>query len=171
MMDGVETVEVTLAPSGPACRLADCPPGPFAYKGALGFKTEYGAMETVGPTNVSGSEIRWTVGRYPDAYCLDTGEHFCGGAANKDARAALIVQPLASRAPAPDALAEGRNPMVDPEINWLVHQLEAWPTRVDPERTTNIQYLMTAAAKLIRATPLAQSGADAVSATPDALEA
>lgn len=35
-------------------------------------------------------------------------------------------------------------------INWLVDQLEAWTTRVDPERTTNVQHLMQEAAKHIR---------------------
>jgi hypothetical protein len=36
------------------------------------------------------------------------------------------------------------------EDDWLVRQLEAWPTRVDPEKTTNIEYLMKAAAGRIR---------------------
>jgi len=47
-------------------------------------------------------------------------------------------------------------PMVDPEINWLVHQLEAWPHRVDKNMTTNITYLMQQAAKVIRGNRLAQ---------------
>lgn len=34
--------------------------------------------------------------------------------------------------------------------NWLLTQLEAWPTRVDQERTTNITYLMGTAAAVIR---------------------
>jgi selenocysteine lyase/cysteine desulfurase len=37
---------------------------------------------------------------------------------------------------------------------WLVEQLEQWPTRVHPERTTNIEYLMKEAAKRIRSMPL-----------------
>lgn len=45
---------------------------------------------------------------------------------------------------------EAVNPLVDREINWLVHQLEAWPTRVDPERTINVQHLLQEAAKHIR---------------------
>jgi hypothetical protein len=36
------------------------------------------------------------------------------------------------------------------EDDWLVRQLEAWPTRVDPEKTTSIEYLMKAAAGRIR---------------------
>lgn len=34
--------------------------------------------------------------------------------------------------------------------DWLVRQLEAWPIRVDPERTTNIVFLMNEAAKRLR---------------------
>lgn len=49
------------------------------------------------------------------------------------------------------AAAVERNPMTDRHINWLVHQLEAWPTRVHPELTTSITYLMQEAAKTIRA--------------------
>ncbi|MBB4616927.1 hypothetical protein [Sphingomonas abaci] len=32
---------------------------------------------------------------------------------------------------------------------WLVEQLQAWPRRVHPDRTTNIQFLMTVAAGVI----------------------
>lgn len=35
--------------------------------------------------------------------------------------------------------------------DWLVRQLEAWPARVDPEKTTNIEYLMKEAAKRLAA--------------------
>lgn len=35
-------------------------------------------------------------------------------------------------------------------LDWLVDQLERWPTRVHPERTINIEYLMKEAAKEIR---------------------
>jgi hypothetical protein len=34
--------------------------------------------------------------------------------------------------------------------DWLVQQLEAWPKRVDPELTTNIEFLMKSAAERIR---------------------
>lgn len=36
------------------------------------------------------------------------------------------------------------------ESNWLLDQLEQWPKRVHPERTTNIEYLMKSAAERIR---------------------
>lgn len=74
--------------------LADCPPGPFLFDGALGFKTEYGAMETVGPVDVPGDQVRWTVGRYPDAYVMASGEYFWGGTSRREDRAALLVSPL-----------------------------------------------------------------------------
>lgn len=45
-----------------------------------------------------------------------------------------------SAAPTSDVLDDG----------WLICQLEAWPTRIDPERTINIEYLMKAAAKRLR---------------------
>lgn len=77
-----------------AVPLAACPPGPFLFNGTLGFKTEYGAMEIVGPANVPGPEIRWTVGNGPDAYCLDSGEVFWGGASSKAERAMLMVIPV-----------------------------------------------------------------------------
>lgn len=54
----------------------------------------------------------------------------------------------------PAGEAVNHNPMADRDLNWLVHQLEAWPRRVDPDFTTNVQYLMRAAAKHIRATPI-----------------
>lgn len=37
--------------------------------------------------------------------------------------------------------------------DWLIQQLEEWPTRVDPDKTTNIEILMKAAAKRLRASP------------------
>ena len=52
------------------------------------------------------------------------------------------------------------NPMPDPEINWLVHQLEAWPSRVHPERTCNLEYLLQTAARVIRNLPLPASDAN-----------
>lgn len=36
------------------------------------------------------------------------------------------------------------------EGDWLIRQLEEWPTRVDPDKTTNIEYLMKAAAARLR---------------------
>jgi hypothetical protein len=41
------------------------------------------------------------------------------------------------------------SPITD-EADWLVRQLEAWPNRIDPEKTTNIEYLMKEAAKRLR---------------------
>lgn len=44
----------------------------------------------------------------------------------------------------PNLIADAR------ERGWLVEQLAAWPTRVDPEKTTNIEYLMKSAAAALR---------------------
>lgn len=98
---GSQMKRLTLVPSGWLCTLEACPPGlflspaagimlPQAFEaGAVCLKTAYGAMETVGPVHVPGSEVRWTVGGKPDAY-NSAGERFCGG---KDA----LVQPLEVR--------------------------------------------------------------------------
>jgi hypothetical protein len=74
--------------------LADCPPGLFRFKGSLGFKSEYGAMELVTPPSTPGPEMRWTVGNRADAYCLDTGEYFWGGAQGAAERDGLLVEPI-----------------------------------------------------------------------------
>jgi len=86
----------TPAPEGlrETVRLGDCPPGLFMFDGCLGLKTEYGGMETIGPVDCPGSEIRWTVGRYSDVYVADSGETFWGGVADKDAREDLLVRPI-----------------------------------------------------------------------------
>lgn len=95
--------------------LAECPPGLFRFNGFLGLKTEYGAMETVGPTNIPGSEVRWTVGNRPDAYCADSGEHFWGGAKTQEERSALMVEPIELVDGLP--LAEFPRLRLDPEID------------------------------------------------------
>ncbi len=63
-----------LKPDGWPCRLAECPPGPFLFKEALGFKSEY--------TSDKG---------FPEAY-NEAGEYFHGDG-KSDAKD-QIVQPL-----------------------------------------------------------------------------
>ena len=75
-------------------RLADCPPGLFSFRGAIGFKTEYRGMDTVGPTDVPGSQIRWAVGRHSEVYVVESGEAFWGGTSRKDDREELMVTPI-----------------------------------------------------------------------------
>lgn len=48
------------------------------------------------------------------------------------------------------ALASAPSHIEGATDDWLVRQLETWPTRIDPEKTTNVEYLMQEAAKLIR---------------------
>lgn len=79
---------------GELVTLAACPPGLFAFNGNIGFKSEYGSMETVGPVNIPGDQVRWRVGNGPDAYVADSGEYFWGGAKTKADRDTLIVRPL-----------------------------------------------------------------------------
>lgn len=77
-----------------AVRLGDCPPGLFRFGDTIGFKTEYRGMETIGPVEVTGSEIRWVVGRHSEVYIVESGEAFWGGVRTKDAREDLIVTPI-----------------------------------------------------------------------------
>lgn len=93
--------------------LRECPPGPFLFEGRLGFKTEYGAMETVGPVNVPGDQVRWTVGNGIDVYVMASGEVFWGGAKSKEERDKLLVTPIDA-----DDLALSV-PSVGPE-GWLI---------------------------------------------------
>jgi len=83
--------KLTLIPDGWPCDLSECPPGLFLFEDNVCFKTEYGAMETVGPVNVPGNEIRWTCGSRADAY-NSAGEHFCVG--TPESRERVMVQPL-----------------------------------------------------------------------------
>lgn len=81
---------LVLEPEGWPCTLRECRPGFFVFDGTeLCLKTEYGAMETVGPVNVPGSEVRWTVGHRVDAY-NSAGERVC---ASED----VLVQPVVAR--------------------------------------------------------------------------
>lgn len=73
----------TLAPQGEPVPLNECPPGPFAYNGSLGFRSEY-ATTLEDPRR-----------HQVDAYCFESGEYFWGGAKGTEARGKLIVQPLA----------------------------------------------------------------------------
>ena len=83
---------LVLIPEGWPCELRECPPGLFLYQDNVCFKTEYGAMEPVGPRNVPGPEMRWTCWIRTAAY-NGAGEHFC--VEHPEARERLIVQPLA----------------------------------------------------------------------------
>ena len=57
--------------------LGDCPPGLFLFNGHFGFKTEY--------TDQNG----------PEAYVVESGEYFWGGAdGDKCKRANLVVMPV-----------------------------------------------------------------------------
>lgn len=63
-------------------KLRNCPPGLFVYDGYIGFKTEYGV-------SIGGQVTHW-----PDAYCIDSGEFFWGGATTHEDRAELLVLPI-----------------------------------------------------------------------------
>jgi hypothetical protein len=69
-----------LEPEGWPCPLSECPPGLFVFNNIVGFKSEYGRVD----------EDR----RYSDVFCADSGEYFWGGESNKEAREALVVQPV-----------------------------------------------------------------------------
>ena len=75
--------------------LAQCRPGPFLFDGQLGFKTEYGAT-TVDENGaaMSGHLVRWVVTNRPDAYVMESGEFFWGGASTHEDREKLLVWPV-----------------------------------------------------------------------------
>ena len=60
-----------------AVPLAECPPGLFEFEGRLGFRSEYRSNEG-----------------WPDAYVVESGEYFWGGAERHPERAELMVLPL-----------------------------------------------------------------------------
>lgn len=73
----------TLQITGPPCSLADCPPGLFVgSSGALGFRSEYGLT------------IGGTVTAYPEAFVLESGECWWGGATTHPERADQVVTPV-----------------------------------------------------------------------------
>jgi hypothetical protein len=74
--------------------LAECPPGVFEFEGSLGFKTEYGATLPVPPHDVPGSQVKWQVTHWPEAYCLESGEAFWGGTKTQEDKAQLLVRPM-----------------------------------------------------------------------------
>lgn len=67
--------------------LEECPSGPFLFeygsKSYLGFKSEY-------HTELPPGSLRYR----PDAYVMESGEWFVGGAKSYDERDALIVTPI-----------------------------------------------------------------------------
>lgn len=67
---------------------------------------------------------------------------------------------LASLSPADNGALGEALKRVDGDWKWLCDQLEQWPVRVHPERTTSDSYLRECAAAIIRA---------ALSTTPDAV--
>jgi len=71
--------------------LAECPPGLFWFGDTLGFKTEYG--HSTGK-DAGGGKVEWTITNYAEAYCVETGEYFWGGAHDLLAREELMVAPV-----------------------------------------------------------------------------
>lgn len=73
--------------------LAECPPGLFRFGETLGFKTKYDdkwfTLHDARGDQPHITEIRW-----PNAYCVDTGEYFWGGAKMHEDRSLLMVEPI-----------------------------------------------------------------------------
>jgi hypothetical protein len=79
--------------------LTECPPGPFQFTceqyTTLGFKTEYGMSQVdENGADMPGHLVRWVVTNWPDAYCMESGEVFWGGAKSHEERAKLLVRPV-----------------------------------------------------------------------------
>lgn len=71
-----------------ACTLADCPPGLFLFGETLCFRSEYSTTVKVPPYV------------QPDAYVVESGEYFWGGAKTSVERSALMVHPCDAITPA-----------------------------------------------------------------------
>lgn len=87
--------------------LQECPPGPFQHgtgtNASLGFKTEY-AMAM--PRDVGNGKVEYYQTNYPEAYCMESGEVFWGGAASHKERAEIMVLPVSITTWEESALAE-----------------------------------------------------------------
>lgn len=70
-------------------RLRNCPPGLFVFDGTLCFKSEYSTNENA------------IAGEGGDAYVVESGEYFWGGAKSKADRGNLMVTPAHFYAPTP----------------------------------------------------------------------
>ena len=78
------------------CTLNECPPGLFMFNGHLGFKSEY--------TTTLENPRRYQV----DAYVVESGEYFWGGAKSTTERGQLMVEPVTLR----DLMADRRETLV-----------------------------------------------------------
>jgi hypothetical protein len=98
-------------------------------------------------------EIAWALllGEYPEGTDRYAGLLAKRGTTLVHASAAIRAILSTTRATQPEAALREALACVDGDAEWLCNQLEQWPTRVHPERTTNISYLMKSAAKVIRA--------------------
>lgn len=85
---------------GPVTTLAECPPGLFLFGETMAFKSEY-------RTRTASHQYQ------SDAYVLESGEYFWGGAKSSEAREALIVQPVTLAQPAAQQSEAERRPMED----------------------------------------------------------
>lgn len=81
---------------GEPCTLAECPPGLFLFNGSFGLKTEYNSVRAKLPYNPQA--VEYEMSRWPDVYCLESGEQFWGGTTTDEARCALVVQPVSADA-------------------------------------------------------------------------
>jgi hypothetical protein len=61
--------------------LNSCPPGLFLFEGMVGFKSEYSTVTAAGYIQC-------------DAYVVESGEYFAGGAKSTEERGALMVAPI-----------------------------------------------------------------------------
>lgn len=69
------------------CTLNDCPEGLFVtMDGHLGFKSEYATERPA--TNSQPRRLQ------VDAYCLESGEYFWGGAKSTEERGQILVRPI-----------------------------------------------------------------------------
>lgn len=151
--------------------LGECEPGLFWFGETLGFKSEYKTKNSSGIYQ-------------SDAYCVESGEYFWGGAKGAVAREALLVRPIASMPAATEGEDSGLLTRAIGDITaaliladkadkvaaWTapyveaVNRLDAHPATTDQDKL--IADLTQAAAALLDRCCHFMSGALRVSGTP-----
>ncbi|MCT8003252.1 hypothetical protein NZL82_15355 [Sphingomonas sanguinis] len=117
-----------LVPMGEPVTLNACPPGPFEFNGSIGFRSEY-ATTLEDPR-------RYQV----DAYCFESGEYFWGGASGTEARARLVVQPLALSTLSADAIRQGEGISIPDDLREAARYASDGPWEIDSERNEDGAY-------------------------------
>lgn len=135
--------------------LNDCPPGLFWFGQTLGFKSEY--------TTVLENPRRYQC----DAYVVESGEYFWGGAKGSEERGKLLVRPVTRPSPVVDGLADALAAAYTAGAT-AVHE---WWAAGNVEREADFGEAASDYARSIDLTALAMRPAPETTASDDVIEA